>query len=111
MDVFEKSLQLLDEYFAGTSPSLVEERMHVVDNMHVYGPTVSDYFLGFESEFLYKEWLQFPELPCPMDFNDFRKVTQLDFNVNLDNSQYGKTNFSSTLLDKFIATDSRKQAA
>jgi len=51
MDIFEKSLQLLDEYFAGTSPSLVEERMHEVDNMHVYGPTVAEYFSGFECEF------------------------------------------------------------
>lgn len=111
MDIFEKSLLLLDEYFSETSPSMVEESLHIVDKMHVGGPTVSEYFSDFETEFVYKEWLQLPETPSFLNFNDNRRITQLDFNIEIDNQQYDKTRFFSELQDEFFATDSRKIAA
>lgn len=55
MDVFEKSLLLLDEYFSETSPSMVEEGLRIVDNMLVDGPTLAEYFSGFASTFLHIE--------------------------------------------------------
>ncbi|MHC1776970.1 MAG: hypothetical protein AB9834_16325 [Lentimicrobium sp.] len=111
MDIFERSLLLLDEYFSTTNPAVVEEKLHIIDNLQIAGPAIDEYLSDFSQGFQYNNWFQTDEKRTHFVFNNFSNITRLSLSLILDSEQVPEQHFVSNLGEEFIVDDDRKQAA
>ena len=56
METFEKSLKLIDKYFAETNRHIVEEELSKYDSMAIEGLTFDEYLAGFSEHFTFNEF-------------------------------------------------------
>jgi hypothetical protein len=56
MDTFEKSLKLIDKYFAENNRHIVEEELNKYDSISFEGVTFDEYLAGFSKHFTFNEF-------------------------------------------------------
>ena len=111
MNVFEKSLALLDEYFSKTNPIIVQEQLKLVDEMQIDGPALDDYFKNFGEAFQYDEWLSETGFRDQNHFNVINKIPGMTMSFIVDNSPAPVQNVVSNMDDAFNPFDNRNLAA
>jgi len=111
MNVFEKSLALLDEYFSKTSPSVVEEQLNLVDQMQIVGPALDHYFMNFGEVFQYEDWLCETGFRKQKHFNVINKIPGLTMSFIVDNLPAPVQNVVSNIDDEFDLSGNQNLAA
>ena len=111
MDVFEKSLQLLDDYFVNTDPSVVEEQLAKIDSLHVDGPAPDEYFAEFTLGYPCEAWFQTNETVFQTLNYEVEDLSFLSESFNLLNKLICKQHFYSNLAEEFGQQDNIYKAA
>lgn len=111
MDVFEKSLQLLDDYFVNTDPSVVEEQLAKIDSLHVDGPAPDEYFAEFTLGYPCEAWFQTNETVFQTLNYKVEDLSFLSESFNLLNKPICKQQFNSNLAEEFGQQDNIYKAA
>jgi hypothetical protein len=58
MDTFEKSLNLIDKYFAETKPEIINEELSKYDLKKIEGVTFDEYICNFPEHFSFDDFSQ-----------------------------------------------------